>query len=56
MEDANKENGQVPMDGTPSSSKKSVKLHIGQNGPSLFRPNMHVGNPMNEGLSMSLYT
>lgn len=50
MEDANKENGQVPMDGTPSSSKKSVKLHIGQNGPSLFRPNMHVGNPMNEGL------
>ena len=55
MDESNKENGQLSADNAPSSSKKSVKLHIGQNGPSMFRPNMHVGNPMKEGLSMFIH-
>ena len=37
-----------------SSGSKKVKLHIGQHGPSMFRPNMHVGNPMKDGLSESI--
>lgn len=37
-----------------ASGSKNVKLHIGQHGPSMFRPNMHVGNPMKDGLSESL--
>lgn len=38
----------------PAPSSKKVKLHIGQHGPSLFRPNMQVGNPLSGGLSMSI--
>lgn len=54
MTESNKEGENVAGDATagvnaPSNSRK-VKLHIGQHGPSLFRPNMHVGNPMNNGL------
>ena len=37
-----------------SLGSKKVKLHVGQHGPSMFRPNMHVGNPMKDGLSESL--
>lgn len=46
MADADAVNG---TDG--SSSSKRVKLHIGQHGPSMFRPNMEIGNPMKDGLS-----
>ncbi|EJD01073.1 actin-related protein Arp4p [Fomitiporia mediterranea MF3/22] len=54
MADADKEGSEKVNDSTaklngPPGSKK-VKLHIGQHGPSLFRPNMHVGNPMSGGL------
>ena len=47
--DGDKENeGPKPQNGGPT---KKVKLNIGQFGPSLFRPNMEVGNPMKGGLS-----
>ena len=36
---------------TERAPTKKVKLNIGQFGPSLFRPNMEVGNPMKGGLS-----
>ncbi|KAL5488129.1 ARP4 [Sanghuangporus weigelae] len=54
MTDANKEGDSTAGDASvganaPSSSKK-VKLYIGQHGPSLFRPNMQVGNPISNGL------
>ncbi|KAH8113415.1 actin-related protein Arp4p [Phellopilus nigrolimitatus] len=49
MEDeADKENAQ--NGGDAHSSSKRVKLHIGQHGPSMFRPNMEVRNPMGDGL------
>ncbi|KAI0676897.1 actin-like protein Arp4p [Trametes maxima] len=34
----------------PQAPKPKVKLHIGQNGPSLWRSGMQVGNPMHDGL------
>lgn len=46
MADSEAQNG---ADG--ASSSKRVKLHIGQHGPSMFRPHMEVGNPMKDGLS-----
>lgn len=40
------------QNGEPTSAdQKKVKLYIGQNGPSLFRPNMEIRNPMKAGLS-----
>lgn len=47
MGESTNENGEASA---PSSSKKA-KLHIGQHGPTMFRPNMHVRNPLNGGLS-----
>lgn len=59
MADADKEATENGGDATadanvnaPSNSKK-VKMYVGQHGPSMFRPNMNVGNPMSGGLSMS---
>ena len=34
-----------------ASGSTSAKLHIGNNGPSLFRPGMEVRNPMQGGMS-----
>lgn len=49
--DADKENEGVKPENGESTSRKNVKLHIGQFGPSLFRPHMEVRNPMKGGLS-----
>ena len=35
----------------PAPPKPKVSLHIGQNGPSLWRSGMEVANPMHDGLS-----
>ncbi|KAL1946934.1 hypothetical protein VTO73DRAFT_15038 [Trametes versicolor] len=40
----------APEGEQPEPLKPKVKLHIGQNGPSLWRSGMHVGNPMADGL------
>lgn len=37
-----------------SVGQKKVKLHIGQNGPTLFKHGMEVRNPMRAGLSESV--
>jgi actin-like protein 6B len=34
-----------------ASPKDESKLYIGQHGPSVWRENMQIGNPMSEGLS-----
>jgi hypothetical protein len=34
-----------------SQRDESNKLYIGQHGPSVWRENMQIGNPMSEGLS-----
>ncbi|TBU32092.1 brg1-associated factor b [Dichomitus squalens] len=34
----------------PQASKPKVKLYIGQNGPSLWRSGMQIGNPMQDSL------
>ena len=47
MGEANAIEGEQP----PAPPKPKVKLHIGQNGPSLWRSGMEVGNPMHDGLS-----
>ena len=48
MEDATA----APAEGEqPQAPKPKVKLYIGQNGPSLWRSGMEVGNPMHDGLS-----
>ena len=65
LEDPNAPNGQdVSMtDATDpsqtngasaSSGSRKVNMYVGQHGASMFRPNMHVGNPMKGGLSESL--
>lgn len=36
---------------TAPKHSKNAKLFIGQHGPSLWRENMHIGNPINGGLS-----
>lgn len=38
----------------PAPPKDESKLYIGQHGPSVWRENMQIGNPMSEGLSASL--
>lgn len=35
----------------PQAPKPKVKLYIGQNGPSLWRSGMQIGNPMHDALS-----
>lgn len=49
--DGDKENEGVKTENGDSTPRKKVKLHIGQSGPSLFRPHMEVRNPMKGGLS-----
>ncbi|KAL7282140.1 actin-like protein Arp4p [Trametes coccinea BRFM310] len=45
------EEGAPPPEGEqPQAVKPKVKLFIGQNGPSLWRSGMEVGNPMHDGL------
>ncbi|KLO15641.1 actin-related protein Arp4p [Schizopora paradoxa] len=52
------EPGDVPMESTEAmngeqkvgASSSNAKLHIGQNGPSLYRSGMEVRNPMQGGL------
>ncbi|KAI9067599.1 actin-like protein Arp4p [Trametes sanguinea] len=45
------EEGAAPPEGEqPQPVKPKVKLFIGQNGPSLWRSGMEVGNPMHDGL------
>lgn len=34
-----------------SPPRDESKLYIGQHGPSVWRENMQIGNPMSEGLS-----
>lgn len=34
-----------------SNRPRPAELYIGQSGPSLWRPNMEVGNPFQDGLS-----
>ncbi|KAM5535668.1 hypothetical protein V8D89_010655 [Ganoderma adspersum] len=46
MAEAGATEGEQP----PAPPKPKVKLHIGQNGPSLWRSGMEVGNPMHDGL------
>ena len=41
----------APEGEQPQAPKPKVKLYIGQNGPSLWRSGMQVGNPMHDGLS-----
>lgn len=41
----------APEGEQPQPPKPRVKLYIGQNGPSLWRSGMQVGNPMHDGLS-----
>ncbi|KAI0356605.1 actin-like protein Arp4p [Trametes cingulata] len=40
----------APEGEQPQPAKPKVKLFIGQNGPSLWRSGMQVGNPMHDGL------
>lgn len=40
-------------DETTKPNKKNVKLFLGQHGPSIWRENMEIGNPMRDGLSTS---
>lgn len=47
MEGAETENGEQKT----GLSSSNAKLHIGQNGPSLYRRGMEVRNPMQGGLS-----
>lgn len=35
----------------PAPPKEENKLYIGQHGPSVWREDMQIGNPMSEGLS-----
>lgn len=49
MDDATAENGeQPPKDAAPA---EETRLFIGQHGPSIWRANMEIGNPMKDGLS-----
>ena len=41
--------GDTEAELAPSSDES--KLYIGQHGPSVWRENMQIGNPMSEGLS-----
>ena len=45
----------APEGEQPPAPKPKAKLYIGQNGPSLWRSGMQVGNPMHEGLGASQY-
>ena len=55
--DANQEGGDVPMaEGTAEGEvtetpAKKTKLYVGQNGPSVWRENMEVGHPVQNGIS-----
>ncbi|KAI0663072.1 actin-like protein Arp4p [Cubamyces menziesii] len=44
------EAGAPPEGEQPPAPKPKAKLFIGQNGPSLWRSGMQVGNPMHDGL------
>jgi actin-like protein 6B len=35
----------------PAPPKEESKLYLGQHGPSVWREDMQIGNPMNDGLS-----
>lgn len=45
----------APEGEQPQAPKPKVKLYIGQNGPSLWRSGMQVGNPMHDGLGVYQY-
>ncbi|KAI5120908.1 hypothetical protein M0805_002888 [Coniferiporia weirii] len=47
-DDVDKEN--FGAGGSARTGSKKVKLHIGQHGPSMFRPGMEVRSPMKDGL------
>ena len=58
-EEAPPSNGDVQMSEAGASEgeqplprKGKAKLYLGQNGPSLWRSGMQVGNPMNDGLGV----
>lgn len=36
---------------TSTSKPKYANIYIGQNGPSIWRPGMEIGNPITDGLS-----
>ncbi|KAI0751391.1 actin-like protein Arp4p [Daedaleopsis nitida] len=57
IEDSAASNGDVTMGDAgapegeqPQAHKPKAKLYLGQNGPSLWRSGMQVGNPMHDGL------
>lgn len=37
----------------PEPTKKRTKLYVGQNGPSVWRPGMHVAHPVQNSMSTS---
>lgn len=43
------------IEGSAPPPKGSLKLYIGQNGPSLWREGMEVSNPIVDGLSVSYF-
>jgi actin-like protein 6B len=38
-------------EGQKEKKKNGAKLHVGQYGPSMWRENMEIANPMRDGLS-----
>ena len=51
--------GMVDDHGTPRPTLKIAKMFVGQDGPSIYREGMEVGNPLKEGLSthpLSVFT
>jgi actin-like protein 6B len=48
--------GDVSMTGEDGEAKKKdVKLFLGQHGPSIWRDQMEIGNPVRDGLSKFYY-
>lgn len=45
----------APEGEQPQAPKPKAKLYLGQNGPSLWRSGMQVGNPMHDGLSAHMF-
>lgn len=43
--------GEAGDDETAKPNKKDVKLFLGQHGPSIWREQMEIGNPLRDGLS-----
>ena len=46
-----------PSEGAPAEGgQPTTTLHIGENGPSFWRPRMEVSNPFEGGISQSIWT